>query len=137
MGIDTKGVKLLREFVNTGLPTKIQAKTNEIAWYALNKAIDISPVASGQFAASWRISLDPNAGGYAPEGQRSHTGARVEANAVSMPVIARLKFGQKFYLTNTVPHAQYVEYGSPTTEARYITRRVAQAVGGKFGRINL
>lgn len=136
MGIDRSGVKVLRAFVNNTLPTRIQAKTNEIAWYALNKAVEISPFDTGWFAASWRVSLDPTAVA-APRGERTLTTAKVEANAASLPVIASLKFGQRFYITNGAPHAEYVELGSPTTSASYVTRRVAMAVGGKFGRITL
>lgn len=135
MPINMSGVKVLKNFVNRELPSKIEATAREIATFALERAVDISPFASGQFAASWRISVGEPTNEYAMKGQRTPGGARSEALAASTPALKQIKLGTQFSISNAAPHAEYVEYGAPTIVAHYITRRVASAVGGKFGKI--
>ena len=103
--------------------------------YALEKAVEYSPIISGRFAASWRITNHNTPSSAAGKGQWDRAGALAEAEAASLPVISKISFGSKFSIENSVKYAQFVEYGSPHTEAHYITRRVAQSIGGKFGKI--
>ena len=136
MGFERKqGMAVLRSFINQRVPSRVQATSREIARFALQKALELSPYDSGRFGASWRITLGDSSGQPAAPGKRSASAARTEAISASSGVISSIKFGQSWSLSNSVPYAEYVEYGSPTTTPRYITRRVAQSIGGKFGRI--
>lgn len=125
-----------RRFVVNDVPKHIEETARDVAEFMLEKAIDLSPIQSGRFAASWRITYGTTAPSAAPKGQRSASAAKSEARAASMLAVKSIKFGKSFVLENATPYAPFVEYGSPTTEARYILRRVAMSVGGKFGKIS-
>lgn len=127
--------KVSRDFVTKVVPSKIKATAEGVAMYALEKAVELSPIMSGRFAASWRITTPNSGAGPAGRGHWDRAGAMAEAEGASLPAISRIMYGSKFTLENATPYAQFIEYGSPHTEAHYITRRVAQAIGGKFGKI--
>lgn len=137
MAIESRSaIKALRTFVNKEVPSKVVATTKQIAEHSLKAAIAMSPYNTGQFMASWRITIGTSpTSEFAAKGKRSEGAAAAEAMSASAVSISAIKFGQQFTLSNAAPHAQYVEYGSPTTQARYITRRVAMSVGGKYGKI--
>lgn len=126
---------VLRDFANKQAPSRVKATTKEIALFALEKAIDLSPFDTGQFMASWRISLSGPDPEFSESGKRSLSSARAEPFVTALPTIASLQLGTVFTISNAVPHAEFVEFGSPTSQPHYIVRRVTMAVGGKFGRI--
>lgn len=137
MSIKNKDLAMgeVRAWVNNTIPSKIAATTKEIANYALDKAIEFSPFITGRLVAGWRVSLTEATGEPPSKGARTLDAAASEAHSASDPVIATLQFGQKFFLGNLVPYYEYIEFGSPTTEAYTIGPRVAQSIGGTFGRI--
>lgn len=136
MPIDSlAGMRTLRSFVNKEVPSRVVATSREIAKFALEKAIQLSPIETGRFMASWRVTLSPALTTPASPGSRSASSAAAEALSQSDSALRSLKFGQPFFIVNDVPYSPYVEYGTPKVEPHYITRRVAMSIGGKFGRI--
>lgn len=130
-------LRALRSWTQTIIPSRIEATTREIASYALEKAMVYSPYDTGRFLASWRVSLSSELGQGSEPGRRSEGNATSESRAMSEAVIRTLKFGQTWYLGNAAPYATYVEYGGEYHPGYQITARVAQSVGGKFGRIEI
>lgn len=124
---------VLRAFINKDVPTKVQATTAEIAAFAFQKAIDLTPFVTGRMMSSWRVTQGASSNDYSSEKWGSAGDAA--AAAISSSPTTSFTLGEPIYISNAAPHATYIEFGSPTTEAHYITRRVAQSVGGKFGRI--
>lgn len=130
-----EAIKVMRSFVNNTIPNKVKATAQQIATFGLEKALQLSPYVSGRFMSSWRVSVGEVSREYEFDKQASEESAAANARSQSAAAISQISMGVTFYISNASPHAEYVEYGSPTTVPRYITRRVAQAIGGKYGRI--
>jgi len=123
---------VMLDFVNNKVPKKAAQNTRNLAWNALRKAIELSPFYSGQFIASWRLAVGSQDTGYAEKGQRPGRGAAA-AEARSQVGVG-FKLGERIILSNSVPHAKYVEYGSKTTQARYIIPRVKAYLKATYGK---
>lgn len=123
---------VMTSFATTTVTKFAERRVREAAVHAISHAIRLSPYASGQFIASWRLNIGSKDPTHAPPGQRSRDSAAGEAIASSINAISNFKLGQTIVLSNSVRHAQFVEYGSPTTEPRYITKRVKASVRMRF-----
>lgn len=121
--------EVLTKFATHTVTKHAEGRVKEAAEYALSMAVRLSPFASGTFIASWRIGLHVKDGSEARPGQRgSRETALYEAYAASSAAIASYKLGDALVLSNSVKYAGFIEYGSPTTEPHYITKRVKASV---------
>lgn len=126
--------QVLKSFATDTVPKYAERRIRSAAVFALRTAMFLSPYRTGQFVASWRVSNGEKDNSYAYEGQRSDkSSASSEALMDSLSAIESFKIGDTLVLSNSVPHAGFVEYGSPTTPARYITKRVKLAVRMLYG----
>lgn len=126
--------EVLKEFGTKEVPAFAERRVKEAAVYALSMAIRLSPFQSGMFVASWRLGIGGKDSSYANVGQRvSKESAASESLVGSLSAINGFKIGHTIVLSNSVPHAGFVEYGSPTTQPRYITKRVKASVRMRFG----
>jgi hypothetical protein len=128
--------QVLKSFSTKEVPEFAEKRIKEAAVHALRMAIQLSPYQTGMFVASWRLSTGTKDSSYASPGQRSDKeSAAGESVLSSISAIEGFKLGHTIVLSNSVPHAGFVEYGSPTTPARYITKRVKASVRMRFGGI--
>lgn len=129
-----KSRQVLKEFSTKDVPEFAERRVKEAALFALRTSIQLSPYQTGMFVASWRLSEGTKDSSYARPGQRSDKeSAASESVIASISAIENFKIGHTIILSNSSPHAGFVEYGSPTTQARYITKRVKAAVRMRFG----
>lgn len=138
MGLRYRGSsrQVLKNFATKDVPEFAERRVKEAAIYALRMAIQLSPFDTGMFVASWRLSNQTKDNSYAERGQRSDKeSAASESVVASITAIEGFKIGHTIVLSNSVPHAGFIEYGSPTTPARYITKRVKASVRMRFGGI--
>lgn len=101
----------------------VDALARQTCQQLADNVIEDTPVDTGFLKGSWQPSLDtPEVSGDGENGQPS---VKVAA------VIAGMKAGQTFWMTNNAKYAQYVEFGTSKMAGRFfVTRNVK-----RFGQI--
>lgn len=78
-----------------------------------SRIIKESPVDTGRFRGNWQASLNTPKQGRLQQFDKSGASAINDMSSVVMG----LKMGQTFYLTNNLPYARRLEYGSHSKQA--------------------
>ena len=78
-----------------------------------SRIIKESPVNTGRFRGNWQASLNAPKQGKMQRLDKSGAGAINDMSSVVMS----LDMGQTFYLTNNLPYARRLEYGSHSKQA--------------------
>jgi len=109
-----------KEFIDKA----INSEKGELAVKVWEKAVDLSPVFSGRYRASWQISI----GGlsFTFNNTSSQPNSVPAPTAPSFTVAGRAM--DKVFVTNGAPYGHFVEYGSPTNPAHHVAHRAVGAV---------
>lgn len=84
-----------------------------------------SPVRTGSFRSSWRMSL------HAPDITTTEGGAPgAPLSAPSTPTASGMKVGDKLFVTNSVPYSYRLEYGWSDQAPSGVLRVTIQSLGG-------
>ena len=98
-----KFTKKVREF--TEIPEK-QVRGSLIAMGT--RIIKRSPAKTGRFRNNWQFSIDSPLSGGSRSGDKNGTAAQMELAKSAQ----KMTLGNKFYMTNNLPYAEKLEYGS-------------------------
>lgn len=124
--------QILIEFPSKTVKEAAEVRVRAIAIHGLQTAYRLSPYRTGAFIASWRLGVNVADPTYAEPGQRGREIAVAESLTQAIGVLNSFKLGQNIILSNSVPYAGFVEYGSPTTQPRYIGKRIKASITMKF-----
>lgn len=109
--------------LNKFIDKTLSKEKAELAIRVWGKAVDLSPVYSGSYRASWQISIGALSFKYNNSGS--------ERNSVPRPTVPSItlagKAFDKVFVTNGAPYSYLVEFGGPSNPAHHVARRAVGA----------
>ena len=127
MKIEWVTPKPTRSFIPK-LKKRASEKTLELAKAVWLGAVERSPVASGEFRASWNISQGvPNYNTVgSPDSSPGSSGASLPPPTMPNIEVAPLR-NARYFVSNGKEYAGYIEYGSITLPPRLVLQRSIEA----------
>jgi hypothetical protein len=113
---DIAGIK---RFMDKALATE----KGKLAIQIWEKAVDLSPVYSGSYRASWQISIGALSFKYDNSSRQPNSIPRPSIPSITLAGKAM----DKVYVSNGAPYSFLVEYGGPKNPAHHVAYRAVSA----------
>ncbi len=109
----------LNDFIDKAIATE----KGRLAVKVWQKAVDLSPVYSGSYRASWQISIGALSFKYNNSGSAKNSVPAPTAPSITVAGKAM----DKVFVSNGAPYSFLVEYGGPMNPAHHVAYRAVSA----------